>query len=159
MKEKSTELVVRKIERGTVIDHIPVGQAFNVLRLLGIKGGEGYTVAVVMNVSSRKYGRKDMVKVEGKELSEAEVNRIALLAPDATINVIQNFEVVKKSKVKLPEVIRGMVRCTNPSCITNKPREPVLPTFKVLSRLPLLLVCEYCGTRVRQEDVVKQYAG
>jgi aspartate carbamoyltransferase regulatory subunit len=159
VKEKSKELVVRKIERGTVIDHIPVGQALNVIRLLGIKGGEGYTVAVVMNVDSRKHGKKDIVKVEGKELSAAEVNRIALVAPEATINVIQDFEVVKKTTVKLPDRLQGMVRCTNPSCITNKPREPVTPTFRVLSRSPLLLLCEYCGTRVLQEDVIKQYAG
>lgn len=156
---ESQELVVRKIERGTVIDHIPVGQALNVLRILGIKGGEKYTVAVVMNVESKKYGKKDIVKVEGKELSPLEVNRIALVAPQATINLVQNFKVVKKTRVKLPEFVRAIVRCTNPSCITNKPREPVTPTFRVLSHSPLLLVCEYCGTRVLQGDVIKQYAG
>lgn len=154
----SQELVVRKIERGTVIDHIPVGQALNVIKILGV-GGEKQTVAVVMNVVSKKYGRKDIVKVEGKELSAVEVNRIALVAPEATINVIQDYKVVKKTKVKLPERVRGIVRCTNPSCITNKPREPVVPTFKVLSRSPLLLLCEYCGSRITQEEVVKQYAG
>ncbi len=158
MPGNSQELVVRKIERGTVIDHIPVGQALNVIKILGV-GGEKHTVAVVMNVASKKYGRKDIVKVEGKELSTVEVNRIALVAPEATINVIQDYKVVRKNRVKLPERIQGIVRCTNPSCITNKPREPVTPTFRVLSRSPLLLLCEYCGSRISQEDVVKQYAG
>lgn len=158
MSNNSQELVVRKIERGTVIDHIPVGQALNVIKILGV-GGEKHTVAVVMNVTSKKYGKKDIVKVEGKELSAVEVNRIALVAPEATINVIQDYKVVRKHRVKLPERVQGIVRCTNPSCITNKPREPVTPTFRVHSRSPLLLLCEYCGSRISQEDVVKQYAG
>lgn len=158
MSGSSQELVVRKIEKGTVIDHIPAGQALNVIKILGVGGGK-HTVAVVMNVASKKYGRKDIVKVEGKELSPVEVNRIALVAPEATINVIQDYKVVKKNKVELPERVQGIVKCTNPSCITNKPREPVVPTFKVYSRSPLLLLCEYCGNRISQEDIVKQFTG
>ena len=154
---KPEELVVRRIRDGTVIDHIPAGQALNVLRILRIRGNEGYKVAMVMNVESRKLGKKDIVKVEGRELVQEEVNRLALVAPEATINTIGDFRVKRKTKVRLPGRIEGIVRCTNPSCISNKPREPLLPTFKVSSRAPPSIVCEYCGTYISHEEVVAQY--
>lgn len=154
----SKELVVRKIEKGTVIDHIPSGQALNVLRILGIRGGEGYRVAIVMNVESKKIGMKDIVKVEGKEISLDEVNKIALIAPTATINIIRDYQVVKKEKVELPSVIVNIVRCTNPNCVTNQPREPVTPRFKLTRRNPLLMACEYCGHYMTSQDVLSQFA-
>ena len=155
---KPEELVVRRIRDGTVIDHIPAGQALNVLRLLRIRGNEGYKVAMVMNVESRKLGKKDIVKVEGRELVHEEVNRIALVAPEATINTIDDFRVKKKAKVRLPGRIKGIVRCTNPNCISNKQREPLLPSFKVTAGAPPLLTCEYCGTYISHEEVIAQYA-
>ena len=158
MSAKIEELIVRKIRNGTVIDHIPFGQALNVLRILKIKGGEGYTVAMVMNVESRKLGKKDIVKVEGRELAPGEVDRIALVAPDATISTIKNYRVEKKMKVRMPGKIEGILRCINPNCISNKPWEPLTPSFKVLSRTPTLLVCEYCGTYISHDEVVAQYA-
>ena len=155
---KPEELVVRRIRDGTVIDHIPAGQALNVLRILRVRGNEGFKVAMVMNVESRKLGKKDIVKVEGRELVEEEVNRIALVAPDATINTIDDFRVKRKTKVRLPERIKGIVRCTNPNCVSNKPREPLLPSFRVSARTPPLLTCEYCGTYISHEEVIAQYA-
>jgi aspartate carbamoyltransferase regulatory subunit len=157
MMARVEELIVRRIENGTVIDHIQNGQALNVLRILGIRGGEGYTVAIVMNVKSKKLGRKDIVKIEGRELVQGEVDRIALIAPEATINTVRNFRVVKKVKVRLPEEIRGILSCTNPNCISNKPGEPVKPSFKVASRTPTTLVCKYCGTYISHEEVAAQY--
>jgi len=156
VKEQDT-LIVRRIRNGTVIDHIPGGLALNVLRILGITGKEGYTVALLMNVKSRKIGRKDIVKIENRELDPRELDIIALIAPDATVNTIRDYAVVKKTKVKLPQTIREIVRCTNPNCVTNKAGEPVKPTFRVKSSEPLLLVCEYCGTFVTREDVISQY--
>lgn len=156
MKE-TDKLIVRRIKNGTVIDHIPAGQALNVLKILGITGGERYTVALLMNVRSRKIGMKDIVKIEERELDPKEVDKIALLAPEATINTIRDYLVVKKTKVKLPSVIKEIVGCPNINCITNKPGEPVTPTFRVLSREPLLLRCEYCGTYVNRNDIIDQY--
>jgi len=156
MKE-TDKLIVRRIKNGTVIDHIPAGQALNVLKILGITGGERYTVALLMNVRSRKIGMKDIVKIEERELDPKEVDKIALLAPEATINTIRDYLVVKKTKVKLPSVIKEIVSCPNINCITNKPGEPVTPTFRVLSREPLLLRCEYCGTYVNRNDIIDQY--
>ncbi|RFA94490.1 aspartate carbamoyltransferase regulatory subunit [Pyrobaculum aerophilum] len=141
----SKELLVSKIENGTVIDHIPAGRALTVLRILGISGKEGLRVALVMNVESKKLGRKDIVKIEGRELTPEEVNIISAVAPTATINIIRNFAVVKKFKVTPPDVIRGRFKCKNPTCVTNAPREPVEPTFYLVRREPPLFICAYCG--------------
>jgi len=141
----SRELIVSKIENGTVIDHIPAGRALAVLRVLGITGREGVRIALVMNVESGKLGKKDIVKIEGRELTPEEVNIISAVAPTATINIVRNFEVVKKFKVSPPEVIRGKFKCKNPTCVTNAPREPVEPTFYLVRKEPPLFVCAYCG--------------
>ena len=155
---KPEELVVRKIRDGTVIDHIPAGQALNVLKILGIGSEEKNRVALVMNVESRKLGKKDIVKIEGRELLSEEVNRIVLIAPEATINTVRDYQVKEKAKVKLPERIEGIIRCTNPNCISNKPNEPLTSCFKVSPRPRPLLTCEYCGTYLTHEEVVAQYA-
>jgi aspartate carbamoyltransferase regulatory subunit len=157
MMAKLEELIVRRICNGTVIDHIAAGQALNVLKILGVRGGEKYTVAIVMHVASKSLGKKDIVKIEGRELAAHEVDRIALLASQATINTIRNYRVAKKVNVKLPEEIKGLLKCTNPACISNERREPIVPSFKVATRTPTLLVCEYCGTYIAHEEVVSQY--
>jgi len=155
MVEKT--LKVSKIHSGTVIDHIPAGYALDVLRILGIHGKNlSGVVTLAMNVPSQKMGRKDIVKVEGRELSEQEVNKIALIAPDATINIIRNYEVVEKIKVKLPNVIRNVIKCPNPTCITNG-REPIEPRFIVESRSPLRLRCYYCGRSLDKSDILRQF--
>ena len=150
----SKELIVSKIENGTVIDHIPAGRALAVLRVLGITGKEGMRVALVMNVESSKLGKKDIIKIEGRELTPEEVNIISAVAPTATINIIRNFEVVKKFKVSPPEVIKGRFKCKNPTCITNAPREPVEPTFYLVRKEPPLFVCAYCGRYHELSDLL-----
>ena len=150
----SRELLVTKIRDGTVIDHIPAGRALAVLRILGISGREGLRVALVMNVDAKKLGRKDIIKIEGRELTPEEVNIISAVAPTATINIIRNFEVVRKFKVSPPEVVRGRFKCKNPTCITNAPREPVTPVFRLVRREPPLFVCEYCGRYHELGDLV-----
>ena len=152
----SRELRVSKIKDGTVIDHIDAGRALHVLRILGLTGSEGLVIAVVMNVPSRKLGRKDIVKVEGLELREEQVNKIALIAPSATINIIRDYEVVEKVKVRVPPIVEGLLRCANPNCISNQPREPITPRFYVRSLRPLKMVCGYCGTELNQDDVIRQ---
>ncbi len=148
-------LIVSKIRDGTVIDHIKAGRALEVLKILGISGKEGNIVAVVMNVSSKKLGRKDIVKVEGVELGKEQVDLIALIAPDATINIIRDYDVAEKYRVKVPEKISGLLRCVNPNCITNQPREPIETSFRVVNVSPLKLKCEYCGVVITEELLEK----
>jgi len=149
-------LRVSKIKDGTVIDHITCGHALDVIKILGITGRVDGVVTVAMNVPSKTVGVKDMVKIEGRELKSEEVDKIALLAPHATINIIRNYKVAEKQRVKLPTVIRGIVKCANPACISNS-KEPVQPTFYVDSEDPLRLRCHYCGYIMEKKDVLRQY--
>jgi len=150
------ELHVRKIRNGTVIDHIAPGHALDVLRILGINGREGVVVSIAMNVSSKRFGKKDVVKIEERQLAPQELDRIALIAPNATINLVKDFDVIKKEKVHLPDTITGIVRCANPACISNS-REPVAPDFKVESSEPLRIRCRFCGRTMEKSDVLKQF--
>jgi len=151
-----TTLRVSKIKNGTVIDHITNGHALDVVKILGITGRTGGIVTVAMNVPSKKHGVKDIVKVEGRELNSKEVDKIALLAPHATINIIRDYKVAEKQVVKLPEVLKGVVKCANPACVSNSP-EPVQPTFYVECEEPLMLKCHYCGYIMEKQDVLKQF--
>ncbi|MFH0904301.1 MAG: aspartate carbamoyltransferase regulatory subunit [Methanobacteriota archaeon] len=136
------EMRVRRIQHGTVIDHITAGQALNVLRILGVSGTTSAVVSVAMNVPSGAIGSKDIVKVEDRELEEEEVDRISLIAPNATINIIRDFEVIEKYRVDLPERLEGVVKCSNPNCISNT-NEPVISKFLV-NKKPVELRCIYC---------------
>ena len=136
------ELKIQPIENGTVIDHITAGNAIKVLRILGIPEGHLSTISVAINVKSH-LGKKDIVKIENRELDPKEVNKIALISPKATINIIRDFEVAEKLKVKLPKEIVGIVCCSNPTCISNA-NEPVKSRFKVISQDPAKIKCYYC---------------
>ena len=149
-------LRVSKIKEGTVIDHLTGGHALDVIKILGITGRAGGIVTVAMNVPSKRLKVKDIVKVEGRKLASAEVDKIALVAPHAAINIIRNYRVVEKQRVKLPKVIRGIVKCANPSCISNS-NEPVQSTFYVDREEPLILKCHYCGYIMEKADVLRQF--
>jgi aspartate carbamoyltransferase regulatory subunit len=136
------ELKIQPIENGTVIDHITAGNAIKVLHILGIPEGHSSTISVAINVKSH-LGKKDIVKIENRELDHKEVNKIALISPKATINIIRDFEVAEKFKVKLPKEIVGIVCCSNPTCISNA-NEPVKSRFRVISQDPAKIKCYYC---------------
>ncbi len=150
------ELYVKKIRNGTVIDHISAGYSLDVLKILGIDGREGHVVSVAMNVTSKVETKKDIVKVENRELNPGEVDKIALIAPSATINIIRDYEVAEKTRVKLPDTIKGIVKCANPSCVSNA-GEPVVPRFMVEKKDPLRLRCFYCSRFMEKPDVLKQF--
>ena len=149
------ELRVSKIRDGTVIDHISGGYALDVVKILGITGKERRVMMIAVNVHSKRFGVKDIVKVEGRALNAEEVNRIALVAPYASINIVRDYAVVEKLEVKLPQVIVGVVRCVNPVCITNSD-EPVGSKFSVESVDPVVLKCHYCGYVLERGDVLVQ---
>lgn len=151
-----TELYVSKIKHGTVIDHITGGHALDVVKILGITGRESGTVTIAMNVPSKRFRSKDIVKIEGRELKPQEVHKIALLAPHATINIIRDYRVTKKQEVKLPKEIENIIKCANPACISNS-NEPVRTRFYVDSEEPLLLKCHYCGHIMEKKDFLEQF--
>ena len=151
-----TELRVSTIKDGTVIDHITGGHALDVVKILGITGREKRVITIAINVPSKRFKAKDIVKVEGRGLNPQEVNKIALLAPHATINIIRDYNVVEKQRVKLPKVIEDIMKCANPACISNS-NEPVQAKFYVESEEPLLLKCHYCGYIMEKADVLQQF--
>jgi aspartate carbamoyltransferase regulatory subunit len=147
MKRDAREgLLISPIRNGTVIDHITGGEALNVLRIIGITGTTPESISVATNVKSGKMGTKDIVKIENRELLKDEVNRIALIAPRASINIIRNFEVYEKKGVEIPPIIIGVVRCPNPGCISNT-NEPIATKFEVLQKGLRCLYCDWMITR------------
>jgi aspartate carbamoyltransferase regulatory subunit len=133
-------MTISPIRNGTVIDHITSGEALNVLKIIGITGTTSESVSVATNVSSVKMGRKDIVKVVNRELSQEEVDRIALIAPRASISIIRQFAVFQKKGVETPRFLVGIVQCPNPGCISNT-NEPIQSHFEVLGSG---LRCQYC---------------
>ncbi len=136
------EVKVTPIKDGTVIDHITPGNAVKVLHILKIPESTTAVVSVAINVTGKK-GKKDIVKIESRELDPKELDKIALIAPKATINIIRDYEVVKKHKVELPTEVIGIAKCSNPTCISNA-REPVQSRFHVVCKDPPRIRCYYC---------------
>ena len=157
VKKDRSELKIKAIENGTVIDHITANKSLHILKILGLPDNETKNVTVAMNVTSSEIGRKDILKIENRELDHSELNQIALISPKATINIIRNYEPVKKYKIMLPETITSILKCTNPKCITNYANEPITPKFNVIEEYPPVVRCHYCEKLIQTEDIDKQF--
>lgn len=155
-KKDKSELKIKAIENGTVIDHITANKSLHILKVLGLPDDDT-NVTIAMNVSSAEFVRKDILKIENRELDYQELNQIALIAPKATINIIRNFEPVKKYKSVLPDKITSILKCTNPKCITNYENEPITPIFNVIQEYPPIVRCHYCEKLIKTEDIEKQF--
>ncbi len=142
MKTQKKELAVAALCNGTVIDHIPADVLFEVAHLLQVEKSD-CRLTIGNNLPSRSLGRKGIIKVADTTFPEAVMNRIALLAPEANVNVIKNYEVVDKRRVELPDTLVDVVKCNNPKCITNN--EPMSTRFIVIDRNPVIIRCHYCG--------------
>lgn len=145
MATQIADTKIPPIRNGTVIDHISNGQALNVLKILKVNENNiDSVISIGIHVpSSKGDGWKDVIKMEDTELDPKDVDKIALIAPDASISIIRDYYVADKYKVKLEDHIVGLARCSNPNCITNR-GEPVVPEFTVEERHPPKLRCVYC---------------
>ena len=152
---EESEIRVAKIRNGTVIDHIPAGRALNMLHILCLPE-KGNIISILINAPSSKYGRKDILKIEDLELDAAAANRISLVAPTATINIVIDFNIVEKRAVSIPDVITGILECINPNCISRKEGEHVLPVFFTLSRNPVAVTCSYCSRQMGEQEISMQ---
>jgi aspartate carbamoyltransferase regulatory subunit len=132
---------VERIEHGTVIDHILPSMAFDVLRVLGLSSDK--TMSILVNSHSKKGGKKDILKFEDVELSAEEANLVALVSPEATINIIVDGKVVRKFNAEAPPVVSGILTCSNPNCISNQ-NEPITTQFRLGSDEGHRYVCTYC---------------
>jgi aspartate carbamoyltransferase regulatory subunit len=144
------ELKIPAIKEGSVIDHIPSRVTFKVMRILDLREFK-HVISVALNLKSKTMGKKGIIKVGNRLLTEDEVNKIAILAPDATVNIIRDYNVKEKIKVKIPDVIEKVVKCSNPMCITNN--EEVKTKFYVLKKEPLKVKCHYCERCMGSEDI------
>ncbi len=145
-------LSVEKIEDGSVIDHITAGHGLRVLNILRIDEKYAGRVALVMNVPSKTMGKKDIVKIEGKFIDEKTADKIAVIAPQATLNIIKKGEVVSKDMVEIPSKLIGVFRCPNPKCITTS--EKIETDFEVEKgeREPGMR-CAYCERKFTPEEL------
>ena len=151
------ELLVSKIENGIVIDHIPAGKAFQVLHLLKVEPDA--TAMIAQNVDSKTMGRKDLIKVEGTYLTSKQIDLIAFLAPEATLNIIQDWDVKEKRRIQLPKQVENIFRCPNPLCPTNAQYTPSKTIFKVEKGERIeetKLDCTYCGSVTYYGPVLEQ---
>jgi len=151
MDHKKTELQVAALQNGTAIDHIPSEQLFKVVSLLGIEKLKT-RVTIGYNLSSKKMGSKGILKIADKFFEEDEINRISLIAPTVNLNIIKDYEVIEKKQVQLPDVIKGIVKCNNPKCISNN--EPMKTVFSVIDKQNVTLKCHYCELKIKKEDIV-----
>ncbi|MCH7492758.1 aspartate carbamoyltransferase regulatory subunit [Patescibacteria group bacterium] len=132
---------VYAIKNGTVIDHIPQGVGLDIIELLQLRKSNK-VVTLGSGFHSKKLKKKDIVKIEDKEFSPEETNKIAIIAPTASLNIIRDFKIIKKFKVKLPDEIVGIVKCPNPNCITN--HDNVKTRFYREATKELVGRCAYC---------------
>lgn len=139
--KKKLKLKVSAIKDGTVIDHIPAENLFKVITILGLDKFNNM-ITFGNNLDSDKLGSKAIIKVADKFFEDDEINKIALIAPNAKLNIIRDYEVAEKRIVKIPTEIKGIVKCFNPKCITNN--ETITTSFKVSSISPVALKCKYC---------------
>ena len=136
------ELVVSALENGTVLDHIPAENVYKALRILNLKGIENQ-ITIGINLNSKQHGKKGIIKIADKFFEDDELNKLALLAPEATVNVIRDFKVVEKKKVELQKEISGIAKCMNPKCVTN--HQPITTRFTVnVKGNETSLLCHYC---------------
>ncbi len=144
------DLKVAALRNGTVIDHIPADKLFKVVSILHLDTTLNQ-ITLANNLESAKIGSKGLIKISDRALKESETNKIALIAPNAKINIIREYEVVEKRPLILPDEIREIVQCGNPNCITN--HQPVTTRFRVIKNdEELILKCIYCEREVRHDQ-------
>ncbi|HEB31552.1 MAG TPA: aspartate carbamoyltransferase regulatory subunit [Spirochaetes bacterium] len=140
---------VYAINDGTVIDHIPNAKALKVIDILGLENKGILTIGI--GFSSAKMGKKDIIKIENKYLKKEETDKISLIAPSATINIIKGGQLKEKRKIELPGEYKGIIKCLNPNCITSV--KDVKTRFKIVGRSPLVLRCHYCERIIKSGEV------
>lgn len=148
--KKKLKLKVSAIKEGTVIDHIPAQYLFKVISILGLDTIDNQ-ITFGTNLDSGKLGAKAIIKVSDKFFEDDEINKIALIAPHAKLNIIRDYEVVEKKIVEIPDSIIGIVKCFNPKCITNN--ESIITSFKVIEKSPVSLKCRYCEKITNKEQI------
>ena len=150
MSDNKQALQVAALKNGTVIDHIPSDKLFTVVALLGLQDSDS-NITIGNNFESKKLGKKGIIKVADRFFTDEEISRLSVVAPNVKLNIIRDYEVVEKREVKLPDELRGIVKCANPKCITNN--EPMPTLFHVVDKENCVIKCHYCEKEQTREDI------
>ncbi|MCR5394545.1 MAG: aspartate carbamoyltransferase regulatory subunit [Bacteroidales bacterium] len=145
------ELEVSAIANGTVIDHIPADVTFKIVQILNLYNHPG-AITIGTNLESKTLGRKGIIKIADRYLTDEEIGRLSVVAPNVTLNIIKDYQIIEKKYVQYPRLIVGVVRCSNPKCITN--HQPVPTKMEVFDEKLKSLRCVYCE-RVMQQDEIE----
>ena len=140
-KNNKGEMFVRALKNGTVIDHIPSDKLFAVVSLLHLDKLKN-RIIIGFNLNSEKIGKKSIIKVSDKYFSSEELNQLSVLAPNVTLNIIKEYEIIEKYKVEMPDELNGIIKCAIPKCITNN--EPMTTRFKIIDKQKGIIRCLYC---------------
>ena len=146
-----TELEVSAIKNGTVIDHIPADLTFKIVQILNLYNHPS-AITIGTNLESKTLGKKGIIKIADRFISDEEIGRLSVVAPNVTLNIIRDYQIVQKKYVQYPKQIVGVVKCSNPKCITN--HQPVPTKMEVFDIAQKSLRCVYCE-RVMQHDEVE----
>src|SRR5574344_796585 len=142
MTMEDKQLKVTAIKNGTVLDHIPAENLFKVIDILHLTQGNNQ-ITIGSNLESKSLGKKGIIKISERFFEDEEINRIALVAPQATINIIKDFNVVEKKIISIPESVIGIAKCMNPMCVTN--HENIETRFSTIVKgKEISLLCHYC---------------
>jgi aspartate carbamoyltransferase regulatory subunit len=163
-KKGNGAVTVPPIKYGVVINHLPPEMAGYAHRILKLKGYERITLS---NVSSTRYGRKDMIKVHLDDerfkagdleklvaLVRNNSGKLGLISPQITIYVIDDQTIKEKWHPELPDEIEGLVKCTNPICLTNSDRHAI-SQYQVVTRDPITIQCEHCERRMDHPQILE----
>lgn len=145
------ELSVSALENGTVLDHIPAENVYKALDLLNLKGIESQ-ITIGINLASKLYGKKGIIKIADRFFEDDELNKLALIAPKATVNVIRDFKVVEKKTLSMPKEVWGVAKCRNPKCVTN--HQPIQTRFATIDNgNDISLLCHFCEKITNTKEV------
>ena len=155
VSQKPQNLIAKKlnvtaIENGTVIDHMSPGSAIKVLELFDLAGATRSQITVGINLKCQDGSLKDIIKIQNQNLTDLQLDNIAVFSPKATVNTIENFQVVNKFQVKVPKQLKSILNCPNKLCISN--HQPVESCFEVTELVDnkCLLQCSYCDSSFRK---------
>lgn len=150
MTKKDNYLRVNALENGTVIDHIPADKLFDVITILKLDQICSM-ITFGKNLDSKKFGKKAIIKIDQHFFKKSDIDRIALVAPEARLNIIKHYRVSEKWNVEIPDLVIGIIKCANPNCITN--HEKITTRFDLVSKNPLAVRCVYCEKITAEEQV------
>lgn len=141
-------LNINSIQKGIVIDHITPGLGYEIFKMMELDKAD-YTVALIMNATSKKYGRKDMIKIEN--VIDLDLTALAILDEKLTVNIIEDENITDKIKINLPEKVEGLLKCNNPRCISTNERN-ITHKFSLVDRSKRLYKCDYCDHLYNVEE-------